>query len=239
MSGKKDSFWIPYADLMTVLMLIFLFISLSYMAMLQIQSNTQNKLFKDFKETKIALYKDLETTLKNDMKEWALELDSNLSIRFTNPSVLFSSGSSQMPVKFKNILNEFLPKYLSVIIQEKYKNKISEIRIEGHTDTDAASFSNDPYITNIQLSQDRARAVLALFRSLKAYKQLDINQEQRLQFWLTANGLSYGRTLDKNKKLTMFSGLPVEKANSRRVEFRIVTSSEALVEEVIKGIENN
>ena len=68
------------------------------------------------------------------------------------------------------------------------------------------------------------------------YQNLNSSKEQRLQFWLTANGLSYGRTLDENKELTAISGKSVNNSYSRRVEFRIITSSENLVDKVIKEL---
>ena len=46
--SKKESFWIPYADLMTVLMVIFLFISLSYMGLVQFQKKQQDKIFEEY-----------------------------------------------------------------------------------------------------------------------------------------------------------------------------------------------
>lgn len=237
MSSKKESFWIPYADLMTVLMLIFLFIAIAYMGLLQMQKKDHDKLFKDFQEIKTEIYNDLYNSFKDDMSQWHLEIDKDLSIKFTNPEVLFHSGSSEITPKFQEILIEFLPKYLKVITNEKYKDKISEIRIEGHTDTVPPRLSHDPYIDNIKLSQDRSRSVLEFFRNQACYKDLPKKKEERLQFWLTANGLSYGRTLDVNKKLTRESGLPADNSNSRRVEFRIVTSSEKVVDEALKQIE--
>ncbi len=63
-----------------------------------------------------------------------------------------------------------------------------------------------------------------------------MEKEQLLQFWLTANGLSYGRTLDSNKELTFISKEPTDKEKSRRVEFRIVTTSEILVQKVIEQL---
>jgi hypothetical protein len=68
------------------------------------------------------------------------------------------------------------------------------------------------------------------------YEQLSDSTEQQLQFWLTANGLSYGRTLDSRKELTALSGNPIDNEFSRRVEFRIITTSENLVERVLKEI---
>lgn len=234
--SKKESFWIPYADLMTVLMVIFLFISLSYMGLVQFQKKQQDKIFEEYKQTKENLYEELKETFKNDFKRWDFELDKDLSIKFTNPSVLFQSGKSDITSVFQDILKEFWPKYLAVIMQDKYKEKIAEIRIEGHTDDVPVHKTNDPYIDNVQLSQDRSRNVLAFLRSLPSYQNLPSEKEQLLQFWLTANGLSYGRTLDSNKELTFISNNKIDKEKSRRVEFRIVTTSEILVQKVIEHL---
>jgi outer membrane protein OmpA-like peptidoglycan-associated protein len=234
--NKKESFWIPYADLMTVLMVIFLFISLSYMGLVQYQKKQQDKIFEEYKQTKEDLFKELQEIFKDDFQKWNLELDTDLSIKFTNPNVLFQSGKSEITPVFQEILKDFFPKYLAVITQEKYKDKISEIRIEGHTDDVPIYKSQDPYIDNVQLSQDRSRNVLAFLRSLSSYQSLPTENVQLLQFWLTANGLSYGRTLDSNKELTFISNKPTNKEKSRRVEFRIVTTSEILVEQVIEQL---
>lgn len=236
MSNKKESFWIPYADLMTVLMVIFLFISIAYMGLLQHKQKQQDKIFEEYKETKQNLYNELKDAFKNDFKRWNLELDKDLSIKFTNPEVLFPSGKSDITPKFQLILSEFFPKYLNVIIQDKYRDKIAEIRIEGHTDDVPTHETNDPYIDNIKLSQDRSRKVLQFLRELPSYDSLNSAQEQHLQFWLTANGLSYGRTLDSEKQLTIYSKKPVDKEKSRRVEFRIITTSEVLVQKVIEQL---
>lgn len=234
MSNKRESFWIPYADLMTVLMVIFLFISIAYMGLLQHQKKQQNKIFEEYKETKENLYIELKEAFKSDFERWNLELDKDLSIKFANPEALFPSGKSDITPKFQQILTEFLPKYLSILIQEKYRDKIAEIRIEGHTDDVPTHETNDPYIDNVKLSQDRSRKVLQFLRGLPTYNNLSVEQEHHLQFWLTANGLSYGRTLDSEKQLTIYSKKPINKEKSRRVEFRIITTSEILVQKVIE-----
>lgn len=237
MSGtKKESHWIPLADLMTVLMVIFLFMSISYMALVEKRQKEQNQIFKDYEESKVALYNELNETFKKDFAKWDLKLDNDLSIKFTNPQVLFNTGSSEITSHFQNILTDFFPKYLSVVLQEKYKNKIAEIRIEGHTDTKPISLSGDPYIENMKLSQDRGRNVLAFLRSQKCFTDLNPKDKERLQYWLTANGLSYGRTVDKNYKISFDSKQPVDNDKSRRVEFRIVTTSEAIINEALKNI---
>ena len=237
MSGtKKESHWIPLADLMTVLMVIFLFMSISYMALVEKKQKEQNQIFKDYEESKGDLYKELNKTFRKDFKKWDLKLDRDLSIKFTNPQVLFGTGSSEITPHFQKILKGFLPKYLKVVLQNKYKDKIAEIRIEGHTDTKPIGVSGDPYIDNMKLSQDRGRNVLAFLRTQNCFINLEPTEKDRLQYWLTANGLSYGRTVDKNYKISFESKNPVDDNKSRRVEFRIVTTSEAIINEALKNI---
>ncbi len=238
MSGtKKESHWIPLADLMTVLMVIFLFMSISYMALVEKRQKQQNQIFKDYEESKVALYNELKEAFKDDFAKWNLKLDNDLSIKFTNPQVLFSAGSADITPYFQTILSDFLPKYLSVVLQDKYKNKIAEIRIEGHTDTKPIGLTSDPYIDNMVLSQDRARNVLAYLRKQDCFFNLQPTEKERLQYWLTANGLSYGRTVDKDYKISFDSKQPIDNEKSRRVEFRIVTTSEAIINEALKNID--
>ncbi len=226
---KRETHWIPLADLMTVLMVIFLLMSISYMVM-------KNKPIKEYKESKEKLYNELKNVFEKDFDKWQLKLDNDLSIKFTNPQVLFKEGSSEITPRFKSILSDFLPKYLNIVLQEKYRGKIAEIRIEGHTDTIPIDMNGDPYIDNMKLSQDRARNVLAFLRSQKYYISLSDDKKSLLQYWITANGLSYGRTVDKNDSLTFKSKLKINNEKSRRVEFRIVTSSDYIIEKEIKNI---
>jgi outer membrane protein OmpA-like peptidoglycan-associated protein len=236
MSSKKESHWIPLADLMTVLMVIFLFMAISYMALSEKRRKDQNQIFTEYQESKNSLYKELKTAFQKEFKKWDLKLDNDLSIKFTNPQVLFEMGSSKITPHFQSILQDFFPKYLKVVLQKKYADKIAEIRIEGHTDTAPIGFSDDPYIDNMILSQERARNVLAFLRKQNFFKSLDSNNQSRLQYWLTANGLSYGRAVDKDYKISYESKREVDNSKSRRVEFRIVTTSELVINEALKKI---
>lgn len=235
MAIKTDNNWVSLSDIMTGLMIVFLFISISYMIEVQKRQAERDEIFEEFKATKEELYNELDSVFKADFQKWEVKLDKDLSIKFTNPEVLFSSGEKTIKPYFAEILNTFLPRYFNVLLQNKYREKISEIRIEGHTDTvPATQFDSDPYIGNVILSQLRSTEVLKYFRNMPYYKSLSKEDEALLQFWLTANGLSYGRTLDVNKEFTIFTKKPPNNELSRRVEFRIITTSEKLVEKVIK-----
>jgi outer membrane protein OmpA-like peptidoglycan-associated protein len=241
--SKKDSFWIPYADLMTVLMVIFLFISIAYMGLVQYKQQQQDKIFEEYKQTKENLYNELKETFKNDFQKWNLALDQDLSIRFTNPNVLFEPDKAKIRPLFEQILNEFIPKYFNVLRQVKYQNKIAEIRIEGHSDPAARTptgYQNENfgYIENLQLSQDRSLSVMDYIIRSTYYNQLPATDKKWIRFSVTATGLSYGRTLDNEKKYSYKTGKDINFEYSRRVEFRIVTTSELLVEKVIQQMQN-
>lgn len=236
-SNSNESNWISFSDIMTGLMVIFMFIAISYLVEAQKNQQERDIIFEEFKATKEQLYAELEKEFKDDFKDWEVELDKDLSIKFTNPDVLFPSGKSEITPNFANILNDFLPRYFDILLQLKYKDKIAEIRIEGHTDMVPVSNSDIPYIGNLELSQQRSTSVMKYLISSDYYKSLEENRRWWLLFNLTANGLSYGRTVDSNKKFTYISKNKVNNEFSRRVEFRIITSSENLVERVLEEIE--
>lgn len=229
--------WISFSDLMTALMVIFMFISISYILEINKKQEKRDEIFKKFKSTKDDLYKEINAEFENDFKKWQVDFDRDLSIKFTNPELLFQSGETSLKPFFKEILYSFFPRYFNIVKQEKYKNEIAEIRIEGHTDTvPALKYDNDAYMGNIILSQLRSAEVLKLIRETDYFKKLNPKEKQLIQFWLTANGLSYGRTLDGNKKLTIESENPVDNNLSRRVEVKIITESEIIIENVLKEL---
>lgn len=233
---KKEDYWVSISDMMTGLMIIFMFIAIAYILEVRKEQEARDSLFEDFQLTKEKLFHDLDSVFGNDFKIWDVELDRDLSIKFTNPEVLFAPNSAAISDRFRMMLEKFIPKYLDIILKEEYADKISEVRIEGHTDTIPTRLTNDSYLGNLILSQQRSAEVLQFLRGNNHFNKLSIQNKNKLQFWLTANGLSYGRTLDKNKKLTVDSNEAIDNKLSRRVEFKIVTTSNELVEAVIKNL---
>jgi outer membrane protein OmpA-like peptidoglycan-associated protein len=226
MAGKgNNSFWIPLSDLMTVLMVIFLFVAVSYMDAVSDRTADIQKL----KKTKTELYKELLKEFKEDFKEtrWNAIIDSsNLSIRFANDNVMFDQDKDELKPEFEAILADFFPRYLNIILKKQYRDKISEVRIEGHTSDEGT------YEHNLDLSQRRTQRVMTFLRYLPQYKNLNNVDETIMLNWLTANGLSYGRTIDKDGNRTNKSNKPADKQKCRRVEFRIVTTSSELIDEL-------
>ena len=93
-------------------------------------------------------------------------------------------------------------------------DNIEEIRIEGHTN------SNGGYYSNMELSQDRTRAVLQYCFSL-----MSDDLEEWLKGLVTANGLS-------SSHLILKMNGEEDKDLSRRVEFRVRTNAEKQLEDI-------
>ncbi len=239
MKENTDNSWVSFSDIMTGLMVIFLFISISYMMQIQKEQNSRDLIFEEFKATKDDLYAELQQEFRDDFRRWDMELDKDLSIKFTNPDVLFQSGKSNIRPNFAQILDRFLPRYINTLLKPKYRDKILEIRIEGHTDdVPVSSRSKTPYIDNLKLSQERSTSVMKYFVQSDFYKNLDKDKRKWLLFHFTSNGLSYGRTLDADKNYTYQTNKTINRQFSRRVEFRIVTTTEKLVNEILQRIQN-
>jgi len=83
------------------------------------------------------------------------------------------------------------------------------------------------------LSQKRSNKVLDYMMSLGFYVKLDAKQKNFLRFITTANGLAYGKALDEDGKFKYTTGKNIQTDKSMRVEFRIVTNSQKVIDEWI------
>ncbi len=225
---KNDSNWVSLSDMMTGLMLVFLLISILTISHVVKAEKARESMLVDFDMAKSELYEDLQKILGDKKSEWGVEVSRDLSIKFDNPDVLFEYLSAEITPEFKVILDEFIPLYIDIVNNQKYEDKIKEVRIEGHTGT----WSD--YMYTIQLSQSRANSVLAYILSSDHFKKLDTHEQERLKFLLTANGLGNGRMIDADGEYIYYSKKESE-INSRRVEFRIITTSDELVDEIINN----
>ena len=223
-----EEHWISISDMMAGLMVIFLFIAISYMLHAKRETDKIKAIAVAYIQMQLDLYDDLDAEFKEDLKRWNADLDDKtLTIRFKEPDVLFKPGSMDVRLKFEKILDNFFPRYIKILRQPKYKNEIAEIRIEGHTSSEWKEDTSpeEAYIENMKLSQGRTRSVLK-------YVLQTIGESQEIRDWLklhlTANGLS-------SSKLITVNGIEDKKA-SRRVEFRVRTKSEERIVNIIEEI---
>lgn len=223
-SGNDEEHWISVSDLMAGLMVIFLFIAISYMKDIVVEKERIEKIAVTWNETQEALYDDLNKEFEKDLPMWGALLDRDtLAIRFQEPSVLFDTGKTDLKNEFRVILDDFFPRYLAVL--NKFRDDIAEVRIEGHTSSAWAGTDDETeaYFKNMRLSQGRTRSVLLYC--------LRLPEVQSDQDWakgtITANGLSSSKPIlnDAGKE---------EATLSRRVEFRVRTNAERRIVQILQ-----
>ena len=150
-------------------------------------------------------------------------------IRFLSPDIMFLSGKSSLQPRFKKILQDFCPRYFSVLSQ--FKKSIEEIRIEGHTSFEwyGAKTKTDAYFKNMKLSQGRTRSVLQYCVTLKG-----LNHD--IKSWatniLTANGLSSSKPLCLETSANC-------RARNRRVEFRLQADRDTVLNAIRRNLPLN
>jgi len=228
-SKENGEYWISISDMMSGLMMIFLFISISYMISVIREKDKIKEIAVTYNRLQNDLYEDLYNEFKNDLQKWDATINrQTLSVRFESPDVLFKLGSSQLENKFKEILEDFFPRYIKILTSEKYKSDIEEIRIEGHTSSDWATQCppDVAYFNNMQLSQDRTRSVLEYVLTLPSIA----GHKDWVKKYLTANGLS-------SSKLIFLPDGREDKDKSRRVEFRVKTNAEKRIVKIINEAE--
>lgn len=154
--------------------------------------------------------------------------DSNLKVSVDektggitfDASILFDYNKATLKPSGQEFLSEFFPKYVDVLLDPKYRDNISEILIEGHTDTDG------DYLSNLSLSQKRALAVAEYCLSDRS-NILSKEQLEQMRQVISATGRSYSNPVyDENGEIDMDA--------SRRVEFLFRLKDEEMVREMIE-----
>ena len=229
--ADENPFSLSLGDLMAGLLLIFILVLSFTMLDLMEKEKRDDKLqqvllkiFTDYADLRGDLYIALETEFEEDLQRWNAVLDNQtLSLRFKEPEVLFKQGKADVRADFKEMLDDFFPRYVQILKQPKYVEAIAEIRIEGHTSSEWSEDASpeEAYILNMELSQDRTRSVLQYVLQIPAIS----SNRSWIRQYLTANGLSSSKLithLDSTENIE----------ESRRVEFRVRTNAEKQLEKI-------
>lgn len=213
---KHNNEWMSISDMMSGLMLVFMFIAISFM--IQVQSIAES-----YSHSKEELNIDLKKEFEQDMIKWGAYIEKDNTIVFDGLKVQFTRNSYDVPKTFEDILNDFFPRYIKILTLEKHKNNIDEIRIEGHTSKEK---NIENYIHNMTLSQNRANAVLKYCYNVEE-EQIQ-NHKKWLEQHLRANGMAYSHlklTNDGNQN----------EVKSRRVEFKVKLKAEEHIEKTLSS----
>lgn len=126
-------------------------------------------------------------------------------------TVLFGVSESVISAEGKTFLKKFMEIYTSVVFNEKYSGFVSNIMVEGHTDTQGS------YELNKKLSEERANSVRDY--CISAECGVDAAYAEALQTMLQAIGYSYDKPIyNENGEVDLDA--------SRRVSFRFIINFE-------------
>lgn len=175
----------------------------------------------------IGVKSNLISALKDefDGSDLSVSVDSQTGAITFDASVLFDKGKHEIKDEGKNFLDQFLPRYFSVLLKNDFHQYISEVIIEGHTDTTA------DYLYNLELSQQRALAVAKYCLDEKS-SSVSKDQIEQLQKIMTANGRSFSNPVYN-------SDGSIDMDASRRVEFKFRLKDEEMVEEMAQILNKN
>lgn len=171
----------------------------------------------------VGIRTDIIGALQGAFNNTGMKVDAQTgSITFSS-DVLFQFGSYALTEESEAVLQEMIPKYLEVLLQDQYRGYIAEIIIEGHTDTQSS------YRTNMELSCNRAKAVAEF--CLDDRNGLSEEQILRLQQLLTVNGRSYSNPV-YIKDAAGNATAEVDMAASRRVEIKFRLKEDEMIEKI-------
>ena len=185
----------------------------SQIAEQQSQLQQQQQQIEDLVGVRTQIISDLSSALRE--ANISATVDPTSGAIALASDVLFATGESQLTDEGRSRIDAFLPVYLDVLFSEEYRGYVSEIIIEGHTD------SVGSYISNLLLSQQRAYNV-ASYVLADGYPYISEETRAHLRQVTTANGRS-------ESDLIYDADGTENQSASRRVVFKFRLTDEQMV----------
>jgi outer membrane protein OmpA-like peptidoglycan-associated protein len=221
-SQENGDHWLTVSDLMAGLMIVFLFIAIVFMMITQKENDKIKDVAVAYQQNQVAIYDALENEFKKDLDKWGAAIDKEtLAFNFQSPDVLFANNDMRLSRAYKDILDDFFPRYINVLTP--FRDSLDEIRIEGHTSSVGLRGSTDAeaYFYNMKLSQGRTRSVLEYGYALMP------NESDWIKANIAAVGFSSSRIITVNGK--------EDATKSRRVSFRAITNSDIQIKRILEA----
>lgn len=222
---ESGEHWLTISDLMAGLMMVFLFIAIVFMRHTIKENEKIKNVAVAFQENQVAIYNALDEEFKNDLPTWGAAIDKDtLAFNFNSPDVLFDNGKIALKPTFTHILNDFFPRYLTVL--KPFRESLNEVRIEGHTSSawNIDSTDSEAYFNNMRLSQGRTRSVLSYLYSLVP-GETD---------WIKRNIAAVGFS---SSRLVLNDVGTEDAEKSRRVSFRAITNADIQIKRILEAEE--
>jgi outer membrane protein OmpA-like peptidoglycan-associated protein len=220
--GDDTSFWVSFSDVATALMMVFILL-----VVLQIKETSALNKLGVTPSQRAATIKMQEYLLKRQQIIDKLKLefgpdtvDKKTGTFTISAGLLFDKDKWILKPEYKPKLSDVVKRWVGVVLSEEYKSRIAQIDIEGHADPDSVAGA-DPYLSNLVLTQNRARAVAEFVVSDP--KCMDKNLRDSFLNVVSVNGRSF-------KDPIRFANDEIDKVSSRRVVLKFRLKDEQLSE---------
>tara|TARA_B000000557_G_scaffold263441_1_gene266277 strand:+ start:4360 stop:5082 length:723 start_codon:yes stop_codon:yes gene_type:complete len=230
LSTKKqdDSYWTYVSDIMTGMTIVFLFIAIIYIKKASEMAETIKDIVVDYSKIKELYEEMIKEEFSEDFEDWdAIFNPEDLSFQFNSSEVLFKEGKAELSDQFKSMLDDFIPRYIFIIKNERFTGQIKAIQIEGHTSSDWGQGKQrgiDAYIKNMKLSQNRSSNVLKYILSIDDIGEDDLWTRNKL----SAVGYSSSKILydieGQSRKENELA--------SRRVSFKLIMDIDSQLKKI-------
>lgn len=223
MSRKKvntPNYWMSFADMMSALLMVFILLLTVVMLDYREDLEEKERQIEEIKGVKDDIIAALMEEFENSNIDLAIDPHTGAIQLATN--ILYAYNSAEITEEGKATLAQFIPKYLDILLQEKYRDDIASIIIEGHAD------NTGEYLYNLGLSQERAFSVLKIIYSdgFPDFKYKEYAKEV-----VTANGRS-------DVVPIYHSDGSYDADGSRRVEFLFRLKEDEKIDEIQKVVED-
>ena len=199
---EETNYWLSIGDLMASILMIFMLLFI----VKTIETGRELRKKEEIIEGFTGLKKNIISKIQKDFEERGIkvDIDPQTGTIKIDDKILFNTGEYLLKPEGKRYLNDFVPIYINLLLNdEEVKKELSQIIIEGHTD-DVGS-----YIYNMELSQKRAFEVIKyIYDEMPNFKG-----KEELKNYITANGRS-------NIKVLRDESGNIDRDKSRRVEFQ-------------------
>ena len=154
------------------------------------------------------IHEELVDLFATERRDHQLTIKEDLSFDLSNIELYFKVGEYILTPKQKEFLDSFAPKLIAWMY--KHRESIASFEINGHT----SSEWGDVNFTQRYLKNEK----LSLNRSFSTLSYLFLQQERKVQEWLSEVLRGSGYSYAKKRKI----GHEEDKEHSRRVSFKII-----------------
>lgn len=211
---EPSSHWISYSDLMSALLLMFALLLMLAILNQQKSIDEKNRVIEEVTGIKTSIIDELNREFQNSNLEMKVDPKTG-AIRFSN-EVFFEFDSAEISEEGKLNLQQFIPRYINVLLSQPFSENISQIIVEGHTDKEGS------YLYNLDLSQNRS---LSVVKEIFSEDFPVFPEKERLRSLMTANGRSFSEPI-YNRDMV------INEEKSRRVEFKFRLKDEEVIEKI-------